>query len=121
MTTQTKEREKKKNGLAGKALLLVLILLLTAGVSAGTAFLINKSASAPTPVKVENGLSAYEIAQAHGYGGSVDEWLDSLSGKSAYDIARESGYAGTEKEFSEALNASANQDPSPIKSASFTE
>lgn len=47
--------------------------------------------------KVENGLSAYELAVKYGYEGTVQEWLDSLSGKSAYDIAVDNGYSGTEK------------------------
>ena len=43
---------------------------------------------------VENGLSAYEIAVQYGYGGSIEEWLESLHGKSAYDIAVDNGFAG---------------------------
>lgn len=50
-------------------------------------------------------LSAYALAVKHGFQGTEEEWLESLTGppgpggKSAYDYAREGGYTGTEAEF----------------------
>jgi hypothetical protein len=46
-----------------------------------------------------NGLSAYQVAVAEGYTGTVTEWLDSLTGSSAYDIAVANGFEGTEEEW----------------------
>ena len=74
----------------------------------------------PASTTVTDGLSAYELAVQQGYDGTVQEWLDSLSGKSAYDIAVENGYSGTEKEWADALAALANQEGSTIKTASFS-
>ena len=54
-----------------------------------------------------NGKSAYELAVAHGYAGTEEQWLASLigeagaagvngvNGKSAYELAVENGYTGT--------------------------
>ena len=60
------------------------------------------------------GKSAYELACANGYTGTVDEWIASLKGekgdsgedgkdgrdgKSAYEVALANGYSGTEAEW----------------------
>lgn len=48
------------------------------------------------------GKSAYEVAVANGFSGSVTEWLASLGGnggKSAYEIAVENGFVGSEAEW----------------------
>ena len=68
-----------------------------------------------------DGLSAYEIAQNNGYGGTEAEWLSSLvgpagqdgtngtngsdgtDGLSAYEIAQNNGYGGTEAEWLSSL------------------
>lgn len=55
-------------------------------------------------IPVVKGDSAYEIALAHGYTGTEEEWLQSLQGKSAYEIAVEHGYEGTEEEWIASLN-----------------
>ena len=55
-------------------------------------------------IPVVKGDSAYEIALAHGYTGTEEEWLQSLQGKSAYEIAVEHGYEGTEEEWLYDLN-----------------
>ena len=61
-----------------------------------------------------NGLSAYELAVANGYMGTLDEWLESLradsngqdgkDGKSTYELAVENGFEGTLAEWLESLN-----------------
>ncbi len=65
--------------------------------------------------KGENGKSAYELAVANGYTGTLDEWLKSLigatgatgengaNGKSAYELAVANGYAGTLDEWLKSL------------------
>lgn len=70
----------------------------------------------------EDGASAYEIAIANGYTGTVTEWLDSLhgtdgtdgadgaDGASAYDIAVANGYNGTVSEWLESLHGAAGAD-----------
>ena len=71
------------------------------------------------PIKVEaevkaimagdNGKSAYEIAVAHGYKGTEQEWLDSLKGDkgedglSAFNIAQLNGFEGTYVEWLKSL------------------
>ena len=55
-------------------------------------------------IPVVKGDSAYEIALAHGYTGTEEEWLQSLQGKSAYEIAVEHGYEGTKEEWAEEMN-----------------
>ncbi len=57
-------------------------------------------------------LTAYGIACAHGFRGTVEEWLDSLIGpqgpvgKNAFEYAKEGGYEGTEEGFRERMAAS---------------
>lgn len=60
-----------------------------------------------------NGQSAYELAVANGYNGTLTDWLLSLSGakgtdgkdgKSAYQIAVDNGYTGTEEEWLASLH-----------------
>ena len=94
-TLQKKEQQKNKRH-AGKLVLYgLLILLLMVGIAFAVARIVHKTSSE----KVENGLSAYELAEKYGYEGSIQDWLDSLNGKSAYEIAVENGYSGTEKEW----------------------
>ena len=97
----------KKVNFRVKALVLVLVLLVSFAVS-GCAFL---------PAGKE-GKSAYDIARSHGFPGTEEEWLASLKGEtgsdgqdgangedgknlqgSAYDIARSHGFTGTEEEW----------------------
>nr|DAV29142.1 MAG TPA: tail sheath protein [Caudoviricetes sp.] len=59
------------------------------------------------------GLSAYEIAVKHGYKGTEEEWIKSLTpkggaggggnGKSAYELAVQEGYQGTLQEWLKSL------------------
>ena len=57
----------------------------------------------------DNGKSAYEIAVAHGYKGTEQEWLDSLKGDkgedglSAFNIAQLNGFQGTYVEWLKSL------------------
>jgi hypothetical protein len=81
---------------------------------------VTKYGSNETPVKVQanvleglRGLSAYEIAVKHGYTGTEDEWIKSLTpkggaggggnGKSAYELAVAEGYQGTLQEWLKSL------------------
>lgn len=47
-------------------------------------------------------ISAYGIAVKHGFTGSEEEWLESLSD---YGIAKKHGFTGSEEEWNEAVNA----------------
>ena len=73
------QKSEKKFGRFYKILCVVLVLLLLIGMLGITVYNGNQ--------KVENGLSAYELAVKYGYDGTVQDWLTSLSGKSAYEIA----------------------------------
>ena len=117
MSTETKPNRSKTKQILTVIATLLLVILLSAGIS----ILVNCRRTAQTATTVKNGLSAYEIAQAYGYEGSVQDWLTSLNGKSAYEIAKESGYTGTESEFSASLAANAKGDAVSIKSASFNQ
>lgn len=84
---------------------------------------VTKYGSNETPVKVQanvleglkgkDGKSAYEIAVKHGYTGTEEEWIKSLTpkggagggsnGKSAYELAVENGYQGTVQEWLKSL------------------
>lgn len=81
---------------------------------------VTKYGSNETPVKVQanvqeglRGLSAYEIAVKHGYTGTEEEWIKSLTpkggaggggnGKSAYELAVQEGYQGTLQEWLKSL------------------
>ena len=99
--TVNTQKSEKKDGKFYKILCVCLILLLLLCMIGVTIYKGNQ--------KVENGLSAYELAVKYGYEGTVQEWLDSLSGKSAYDIAVDNGYSGTEKEWASALETASKQ------------
>ncbi|MCH5198164.1 MAG: hypothetical protein J1E34_04575, partial [Oscillospiraceae bacterium] len=111
---------KKQKNILLKIGMIILFILLMIGISAGVSTVIYNNKNIPASSAVENGLSAYEIAVQYGYDGSVEDWLDSLSGKSAYDIAAENGYSGTETEWIAALESAANQKNETIKTASFS-
>nr|DAP88192.1 MAG TPA: tail sheath protein [Caudoviricetes sp.] len=81
---------------------------------------VTKYGSNETPVKVQanvleglKGKSAYEIAVKHGYTGTEEEWIKSLTpkggaggggnGKSAYELAVQEGYKGTLQEWLKSL------------------
>ena len=81
---------------------------------------VTKYGSNETPVKVQanvlvglKGKSAYEIAVKHGYQGTEEEWIKSLTpkggaggganGKSAYELAVQEGYQGTLQEWLKSL------------------
>lgn len=81
---------------------------------------VTKYGSNETPVKVQanvleglKGKSAYEIAVKHGYQGTEEEWIKSLTpkggaggganGKSAYELAVENGFQGTLQEWLKSL------------------
>ena len=87
-----------------KALAIILVIALVIGVAACTTILVDKK-SVPAMTTVENGLSAYELAVQYGFGGTVEQWLDSLKGQSAYEIAKTAGYSGTEDEWAAAMAA----------------
>lgn len=101
-----------KNSFGKKIVLIVVMILLMILTSVIVSNIVHKRSNESVPVsgKVENGLSAYELAVQQGYDGSVQDWLNSLSGKSAYEIAVDNGYTGTEDEWASALAASAKQE-----------
>lgn len=49
------------------------------------------------------GVTAYEVAQANGFSGTENDWLESLVGASAYDMALAEGFVGTEQEWLDSL------------------
>ena len=55
--------------------------MLVTGISIGAAVVINKI-SVPATTKIENGLSAYELAVQYGYEGTVEEWKAISKGSS---------------------------------------
>lgn len=88
--------KEKSNRLVAKVLAVVLAFAVMLATSFVVANFVHNRGNSQTVSKVQNGLSAYELAVEQGYNGSVQDWLDSLKGKSAYDIAVENGYSGTE-------------------------
>lgn len=79
----------------------------------------NSLANIPPKISGKDGLSAFEIAQKHGFSGTETEWLNSLKGAtgdtgssgisgkdglSAFEIAQKHGFSGTETEWLESLN-----------------
>ena len=63
-----------------KILAMIVALILVIGISGATAFLVNKSETS-SPAKIENGLSAYELAVKYGYEGTVSEWIERPMGE----------------------------------------
>ena len=104
-----------KNRTFLKVICVTLAIVLMIGIAAVVALLVYENSE----VKVENGLSAYELAVQSGYEGSLQQWLESLNGKSAYEIAKESGYAGTKAEWAAVLSKISESDVQNIESASF--
>lgn len=100
-----------------KIISIVATVILVIGISAGTTMIVGKK-GVPVSTKVENGLSAYELAKQYGYEGTVQEWLKTLEGKSAYQIAVDSGYKGTESEWLASLKATSDNTAN-IKDAKF--
>ncbi len=115
---ETTARNKKRTFLKVACVVLSIILMI---VIATAAALIVHQRKGCSPVQVENGLSAYELAVQSGYTGTVQQWLDSLKGKSAYEIAAENGYQGTEAEWSQALTQLTQSAAQRIESASFND
>lgn len=114
------DSKEKNNRVVGKVIAVIVafaVMLATSFVVAnfvhnrGNSQTVSNRGNSQTVSKVQNGLSAYELAVEQGYDGSVQDWLDSLKGKSAYDIAVENGYSGTEKDWSKATQAEALQKP----------
>ena len=110
---ETAVRDRKRMFL--KMACVVLAIILVIGIAAVVALNVHKNGE----IKVENGLSAYELAAQGGYEGTLQEWLESLNGKSAYEIAAENGYSGTEAEWAEQLSSLAESQAQTIKTASF--
>ena len=100
----------------GKA---VLAIVLVIALSAGTALFIHRRSGVPTAATVKNGLSAYELAVAEGYPGTMQEWLVSLRGQSAYALAKEAGYTGSESDWAARLAKLAQSDPVSLTAANF--
>ena len=103
----------KRVGKAALAIVLVIAL------SAGTALFIHRRSGVPTAAAVKNGLSAYELAVAEGYSGTMQEWLASLRGQSAYALAQEAGYTGSESDWAARLAKLAQSDPVSLTAANF--
>ena len=117
MNTEEKSTTKRTGA---KVLACLLAVLLMVGIAFLVATLVHKNSAQPVS-NIKNGLSAYELAVANGYDGSVDEWLTSLKGKSAYDIAVENGYKGTEKEWVKSVEANGKQKQAGISTAKFND
>ena len=85
-----------KKRTAVKFLKTTLAVLLMMAIALASAIIVHRTdMGVPAITQVENGLSAYDLAVQYGYEGTVQDWLQSLTGKSAYDIAKENGYSGT--------------------------
>lgn len=113
------ESRKSRNKTLQKVLLAVLSIILMTGIAFFMANVVHNNSSQPTSSKVENGLSAYELAVEQGYKGNLNDWLKSLDGKSAFEIAKENGYSGTEKEWNKAVANVSNQNKAVITNAGF--
>lgn len=113
------ESRKSRNKTLQKVLLAVLSIILMTGIAFFMANVVHNNSSQPTSSKVENGLSAYELAVEQGYKGNLNDWLKSLDGKSAFEIAKENGYSGTEKEWNKAVANVSKQNKSVIANAGF--
>lgn len=113
------ESRKSRNKTLQKVLLAVLSIILMTGIAFFMANVVHNNSSQPASSKVENGLSAYELAVEQGYKGNLNDWLKSLDGKSAFEIAKENGYSGTEKEWNKAVANVSNQNKSVITNAGF--
>lgn len=113
------ESRKRHNKTLQKVLLAVLSIILMTGIAFFMANVVHNNSSQPTSSKVENGLSAYELAVEQGYKGNLNDWLKSLDGKSAFEIAKENGYSGTEKEWNKAVANVSNQNKAVITNAGF--
>lgn len=113
------ESRKSRNKTLQKVLLAVLSIILMTGIAFFVANVVHNNSSQPTSSKVENGLSAYELAVEQGYKGNLNDWLKSLDGKSAFEIAKENGYSGTEKEWNKAVANVSKQNKSVITNAGF--
>ncbi len=113
------ESRKSRNKTLQKVLLAVLSIILMTGIAFFMANVVHNNSSKPTSSKVENGLSAYELAVEQGYKGNLNDWLKSLDGKSAFEIAKENGYSGTEKEWNKAVANVSKQNKSVITNAGF--
>ena len=113
------ESRKGHNKTLQKVLLAVLSIILMTGIAFFMANVVHNNSSQPASSKVENGLSAYELAVEQGYKGNLNDWLKSLDGKSAFEIAKENGYSGTEKEWNKAVANVSKQNKSVITNAGF--
>lgn len=113
------ESRKSLNKTFQKVLLAVLSIILMTGIAFFMANVVHNNSSQPASSKVENGLSAYELAVEQGYKGNLNDWLKSLDGKSAFEIAKENGYSGTEKEWNKAVANVSNQNKAVITNAGF--
>lgn len=122
MQENQKRKTKSKKGVIFKAIVIILVLLLSAGVSLGVSMYYNKPLenSIPAMSTVKDGPSAYELAVLNGYEGDLQQWLNSLSGKSAFEIAVENGYKGSEQDWADSLQTVINQEGALIKNASFS-
>ena len=100
----------------GKA---VLAIVLVIALSAGTALFIHRRSGVSAAATVKNGLSAYELAVAEGYSGTMQEWLASLRGQSAYALAKAAGYTGSESDWAARLAKLAQSDPVSLTAANF--
>ena len=111
--------ERNHNKILQKVLFTVLSIILMIGIAFIAANIVHGSKSQSASSKVENGLSAYELAVEQGYKGNLSDWLESLNGKSAFEIAKENGYSGTEKEWNKAVANVSNQKGSILTNAGF--
>ena len=86
------DSKEKNKRVVGKVIAVIVAFAVMLATSFVVANFVHNRDDSQAVSKVQNGLSAYELAVEQGYDGSVQDWLDSLKGKSAYDIAVENGY-----------------------------
>ena len=109
-----------------KSVFIIVTILLIIGSVLTLVFSINSYNKSKTEInKIEeaNGKSAYEVALANGYSGTLDEWLKSIKGqvgsdgKSAFDLAKDEGFPGDFNDWQEYIKGSSGQNGESGKSA----
>lgn len=102
-----------------KIIVALISVVVIACLSVGVALLINNQIK-PVKLSEQNGLSAYELAKKYGYGGTVQEWLYSLTDKSSYEIAKNNGFSGNETEWIDSVEEKSKQETIGIKTVDIS-
>lgn len=72
------DSKEKNNRVVGKVIAVIVAFAVMLATSFVVANFVHNRDNSQTVSKVQNGLSAYELAVEQGYDGSVQDWLDSL-------------------------------------------